>query len=323
MRQYLLLFVIAVTGARVAQGIEVISMADANGTQGIEVISMADANGTQGIEVASGTGFEVVSEVVNGIQPERGDKLPPYVQTFAGCNCAWNEYTWSCDGSIAHPPEYQGGSCCCCGLKCQKSNRCSNEACLEIGVDQKAEVDAEEKRLAELLKGADMLIGDDLPAFVVDLGPGTCTDSKILAKCKEKGLTPMCDHTSYANGGRCYTPGWRNSGPEAKFYNRHFSHYSSHRQYFGLANDEMFYGMCFMTYGNGDWALTPLSSGHIWTSATTHSLTPWGGGNKNAPRNINPMVKQVNQCLKKEQGGVGCWRTLCVKKAPNRNGSPR
>ena len=63
----------------------------------------------------------------------------------------------------------------------------------------------EEKRLAELLKGADMLIGDDLPAYVVDLGPGTCTDSKILAKCKEKGLTPMCDHTSYARGGRCYS----------------------------------------------------------------------------------------------------------------------
>lgn len=303
----------------------VIAMAGANVARGIEEVILADANVTEGIEVVSDSGFEVVSEEIADIRPEQGDKLPAYVQTFAGCNCLWDEYSWTCEGSIAHPPEYQGGSCCCCGLKCQRSNRCTNEACLAIGVDQKAEIEAEEKRLAELLKGADILIHDELPGFVVDLGKGTCTDSKILAKCKEKGLTPVCDHTSYANGGKCYTPGWKSTGPEKNFYNRHFSHWASHRQLMGLpaSDDPMFYGMCFMTHGNGDWALAPYSSSHAWTNSAGTRLTPWGGGNKKAPHNINPTFGQVNECLSKDKGGVGCWRTLCVKKDPNRNGSPR
>jgi hypothetical protein len=286
------------------------------------IFAAASAQLALGIEVASDTGFEVASETVSVIKPEAGDNVPPYVRTFPGCSCKWNEASWECEGTKAHPPEYQGQSCCCCGLKCEKSNRCSNEACLAINYDQKAEIEAEEKRIAELLKGADFLIGEDLPAFVVDLGQGSCTVSKIVQKCKEKGLTPVCDHTSYARENRCYTPGWRNTGWQKNFYNKHFSHWSSHRQYMKLPNDEQFYGMCF--YGiNGGWALSPYSSSHAWTNSGHVRLTPWNGGDKKAPHHINPTFAQVNTCLAKDKGGVGCWRTLCVKKEPNKLGDPR
>lgn len=245
------------------------------------------------------------------IAPEKGDALPVFPKSFPGCSCKWGEPGWSCTGHAVFPKQMQGNTCCCCSVQCAKAHRCSDEACLTIGVDQKKELAEEQKRIDELLKGADMLLGDSLPAFVVDLGPGTCTKTRIKQKCKEKGLTPLCDHTSYKNSKQCYSP------TDKKFQSRHFSHYNSHRALMGFPDDEIFYGMCFFANGNGDWALAPYSSSHFWTSGNNH-LTPWGGGNKNAPRNVNPNRVQMDSCLKKGSGGLGCWRTMCVKEAPNR-----
>lgn len=246
---------------------------------------------------------------VCAMAPEKGDKLPLYAKSFPGCSCKWGEPGWSCTGNAVFPKEVQGNNCCCCGVQCSKAHRCSNEACLTIGVDQKKELEEEQKRIDELLKGADLLLSDTLPGFIVDLGQGTCTSAKILQKCKEKGLTPVCDHTSYQNG-KCYSP------PGKKFQNKHFSHYgSTHRASMGFnpAEDHIFYGMCFFT--SSAYALAPSSSSHFWTNGNSH-LTPWGGGNKQAPRNVNPNAAQMNACRSKESGGLGCWRSICVKEAP-------
>jgi len=250
---------------------------------------------------------------VYGLAPEKGDALPAFPKSFPGCSCKWAS-SWTCEGNAVFPKAVQGDACCCCGVQCSKSNRCSNEACLSIGVDQKAELAAEQKRMDELLKGADMLIGDSLPAFAVDLGPGQCTKSKILQKCQEKGLTPLCDHTSYSNTNQCYTPGKTAN----KFFNRHFSHYSGHRALMGLdpSQDAMFYGMCFFAH-NGDWALAPSGASHAWTNGNS-ATNGWLGGDKNFPKNVKPTFNQMNQCLPKDQKGLGCWRTLCVKEQPNR-----
>jgi len=252
-------------------------------------------------------------QMVSGLAPDKGDKLPEFPKSFPGCSCKWGEPGWSCTGQIVFPKEVQGNNCCCCSLGCQKAHRCSDEACNTIGVDQKAELDAEKKRIEELLKGADMLISDEVPGFAVDLGQGPCTKSKIKAKCAAKGLTPLCDATSYASSKQCWTPGLK----AGKFKNRHFSVWNSHREHFKLGNDAMFYGMCFYASGNGDWALAPYSHSHFWTSGN-NALTPWGGGDKNAPRNVNPTASQMNQCKSKKDGGLGCWRTLCVSEKTNR-----
>jgi hypothetical protein len=186
---------------------------------------------------------------------------------------------------------------------------------MEIGVNQKRELEEERKRIEKLLKGADLLLGSDIPAVAVELGTGQCTKSKITAACNKKGLTPVCDHTTYARYGACWTPGKQNGSP---FFNRHFSHWASHRQHMGIANfdDAKFYGMCFWAHGNGDWALAPYRNSHFWTNGNNR-LEPWMGGSPSAPRNINPTAGEVNSCKKKEAGGVGCWRTLCVPNKPN------
>lgn len=245
------------------------------------------------------------------IAPDKGDALPVFPKSFPGCSCKWGEPGWTCTGHAVFPKQVQGNACCCCSVQCAKAHRCSDEACLTIGVDQKKELAEEQKRIDELLKGADMLISDDLPGFAVDLGPGQCTKAKILEKCAEKGLVPLCDHTSYATTKQCYSP------PGSKFKNRHFSHYTSHRKLMGLGDDSIFYGMCF--FANNQFALAPFSAKHFWTNANPNTkLTPWGGGNPQADRNINPTRSQMDQCLKKESRGLGCWRTMCVKEAANR-----
>eukprot|EP00746_Dinoflagellata_sp_MGD_P161791 gnl/MRDRNA2_/MRDRNA2_89068_c0_seq1.p1 gnl/MRDRNA2_/MRDRNA2_89068_c0~~gnl/MRDRNA2_/MRDRNA2_89068_c0_seq1.p1 ORF type:complete len:266 (+),score=30.10 gnl/MRDRNA2_/MRDRNA2_89068_c0_seq1:69-866(+) len=246
----------------------------------------------------------------SAIAPEKGDKLPSFPKSFPGCSCKWSEPGWTCTGNAVFPKEVKGNTCCCCGVQCSKAHRCGDDACFTIGVDQKQELAEEQKRIDELLKGADMLLGDTVPGFVVDLGQGMCTSAKIQQKCNEKGLTPICDHSSYANG-KCYSMG----NADKKFFSRHLSHWSSHRALMGFnpADDGIFYGMCF--YTSSTYALAPYSSSHFWTNGNVH-LTPWGGGNKNLPRNINPTARQMDACLKKESSGLGCWRTLCVKESP-------
>lgn len=240
-----------------------------------------------------------------GIRPEMGDKLPPFAKTMAGCSCKWNDPDWTCTGSIAYPRQLQGESCCCCSVGCKESNRCKDEACMAIGVNQKRELEEERKRIEELLKGADMLIGDDVPAFAVDLGQGRCDQNRIINGCRKKGLTPLCDHTSYARG-QCWSPG--RSG--TKFHNRHFSHWGSHRQYFGIKDDYKFYGMCF--FANNPNALAPCNGdSHCWTNGN-HRLSP--NSRVLASGKVpNIHFNEISSC----NGGLGCWRTLCVKNRPN------
>merc|ERR1719316_311648 len=111
---------------------------------------------------------------------------------------------------------------------------------------------------------------------------------------------------------RCYTPGLKGT----KFYNRHFSHWSSHRQYFGLPDEvnKRMPGTCFMA-NNGNWALAPQRNGHAWTNTghwySTH--VPYPATPNNLP------VNDIDQCKPRDKGGWGCWRTFCVPKDPNYN----
>lgn len=260
--------------------------------------------------------LELEFNTTESIDPHKGDKLPAYAKTFPGCGCTWNEQRgkWSCEGSIAFPEEVQGLKCGCCGLNCVKSNRKSDEECLIGGFDQAAEMEAERKRLSELLKGADLLLGDDLPGFIVTVpDKGRCTNNLLEKACKlgkgnDTDLTPICDHTSYVATNKCFTPGV-NSG--SKFWHKHFSHWTSHRAKMNLdIDDEIFYGMCFFTSSGGN-TLYPTNAGHAWSQGNA-PVTPRSGLFK--PSKPVPMA-QMNS----GDGELGSWRTICVKQAPNKN----
>jgi len=244
-------------------------------------------------------------------EPYNGDEIPKFAATFAGCRCIFNEVKrrWKCEGTIAFPAKVAGDECCCCTLKCMWRNRCTNEQCEAIGIDQAEEVAEEEKRMRELMKGADILIGEELPGFIVDLGQGRCDQNRIVNGCKAKGLTPLCDHNSYARG-HCYSPGF----PGTKFHNRHFSHWGSHRQYFGVdEEDYLFYGMCF--YANNPNALAPCNgNSHCWTNGN-HRLSPNSRVLATGPV-PNIHFNEITSC----NGGLGCWRTICVRNDPSPNG---
>merc|ERR1719316_1995362 len=242
------------------------------------------------------------------LRPEIGEKVPTFVDSFPGCQCSYEEGAgkWRCRGTIAYPPKVLGDKCCCCGIPCHPRNRCNNEQCLAIGIDQGPEIAEEQRKWEEMMKGADMLIGDDLPGFIVTLAKGRCTQNAIIQACQKKQLTPLCDHTSYSNGGGCYSPG----KPGTKFHNRHFSHWGSHRQYFGIEDDYLFYGMCF--YSNNPNCLAPCNGdSHCWTNGN-HYLRP--NSRVLATGKVpNIHFNEISSC----QGGLGCWRTLCVKNRPN------
>jgi len=266
------------------------------------LVILAAATLASGLELNLGTTVEIA--------PEKGDKIPPFAQTFPGCSCTWYEDrgNWACEGTVAFPEEVQGIQCGCCGLKCKTSNRLSDEECLVGGFDQKAELETERKRLEELLKGADFLLSDDLPGYIVTLAKGPCNTASLTEACKsgngkESDLTPICDHTSYASTKKCYGP----SGPA--FLNRHFSVYTSHRQLMKLdVDDEIFYGMCFATTNPAS-ALYPTSTSHAWV--TGGSVAPRAGLSK--PKKPVP-VAQMNDA----SGELGGWRTICVKNAPGK-----
>jgi len=238
-------------------------------------------------------------------EPYDGMEIPPPIETFPGCTCDFdeNKRRWKCGGTIAHPESVAGDPCCCCTLKCKWKNRCSNEQCEAIGVDQAEEVAAEEKRMAELLKGADFLLGEDLPGFEVKLiNNGQCKSSLILASCQQQGLTPLCDHPAYSSQHKCYTP-------PGIIANRHFSHWSGHRQVMKLdVDDDIFYGMCFYTT-NGDNALYATATSHAW--ATGGTVRPRPGLSKQF--SAIPIAK-----MNDGTGELGGWRTICVKEDPNK-----
>lgn len=266
-----------------------------------------------GLEVNSSLGAVDTIKLSTGkFEPYDGMEIPTFAATFPGCTCTYNEFRnrWKCAGTIAHPASVAGDECCCCTLKCQWRNRCTNEQCEAIGIDQAEEVAAEEKRMKELMKGADILIGDELPGFITDLGKGRCDQNRILQGCKARNMVPLCDHTSYARG-QCYSPGLSGT----KFHNRHFSHWNSHRQYFGIDDDDyLFYGMCF--FANNPNGLAPCNgNSHCWTNGN-HRLSPPARVTSVEPV-PNIHFNDLTNCRKREAGGLGCWRTICIKDSPN------
>jgi len=252
---------------------------------------------------------------LNVLQVNETLDFPAFVQSFVGCQCEQDEGSkpkWKCSGTIAYPPEVSGNECCCCGISCHPRNRCTNKQCLVIGVDQGPEVAAEQAAWDKLMQGADMLIGEDLPGFIVELeGTGQCTRTRIMEACKKKSLTPLCDHNSYSTTKECYTPA--KSGNV--FFNRHFSHWAGHRQYFGIEDDYLFYGMCFYAR-NGNWALAPCNGdSHCWTNGNSR-LSP--NARVLATGQVNNVYfNDMNNAKSKEDGGNGNWRTMCVKEQPN------
>jgi len=282
-----------------------ISLAHDESHNSLTEIARSALNKSFPVYFNNGSELSVLQEW-SGLKPEQGEKVPKFVKSFPGCQCSYEEGRgkWKCKGAIAWPPDVQGDKCCCCGLPCSPRNRCNNEQCMTIGVDQGPEIAAEQKRWEELMKGADILIGDETPGFIVDLGKGRCDQNRIIQGCQAKQLTPMCDHTSYARGG-CWSPG----KPGTRFHNRHWSHWGSHRQYFEMEDDYLFYGMCF--YSNNPNALAPCNGdSHCWTNGN-HRLSP--NSRVLATGDVpNIHFNQISDC----SGGLGCWRTICVKEHP-------
>lgn len=295
-----------------AEDLDAAGTLSSDSAEDVAAVDTLSVDSTEDLDAAD----TLSSDSAEEIKPETGDKIPPYAKSFAGCACDWLEPRgyWACEGKIAFPEEIQGRDCGCCGVKCLKSNRKSDEECLAGGYDQKAELEAERKRLEELLKGADLLIGTDLPGFIVTLpDKGQCTTTLIKKACtagngKAKDLTPLCDHTSYSSTNQCYTPGTYSG---SKYWHKHFSHWSSHRQLMNLdVDDEIFYGMCFFT-SNGVNTLTPSGNGHTWTNSAHSHISKRPGLHK--PKN-SVRISAMNDGT----GELGSWRTICVKQAPNK-----
>jgi len=255
---------------------------------------------SQGEEAASAAD----SDEISGLRPEAGDKIPKFAQTFPGCSCTFEESrnAWLCTGSIAMPKSVAGDPCCCCTLGCDKTTRCTNDQCLAIGIDQAAEIAAEEKRLADLLKGADILLGGAIPAYKVMLPQGQrCMRSKIVQACKDQSLTPLCDHSSYWNSGgrQCWYADVK-SAQGKSFLGHHFS-LPSHNRAMGLDPNDLA-GMCFYAV-HGDYALVNTGSTHTWSNA--------GAGTA-----VQRLGKRWTFSQMDSQANGHAWFTLCTKNPP-------
>lgn len=242
------------------------------------------------------------AEDVSGLQPQKGDKIPKFAQTFPGCYCVFEDVsqTWSCTGSIASPESVAGDSCCCCTLGCHKTNRCTNAQCLAVGIDQAAEIAAEEKRISDLLKGADLLLGGEIPAYKVMIPKGKrCMRSLIVKACQDQGLTPICDHSSYwhSGGRQC----WYADIGNGKYLGHHFS-LPSHNKAVGLDVGELA-GMCFYAV-HGDMALANTGTTHTWTNAAPSTAIKGSGG------------RHWTFGQQDAQSNGHAWFTLCAKNKP-------
>jgi len=240
---------------------------------------------------------------LGALKPETGDEMPSFPRSFPGCGCTYAEWskTWNCKGVIAHPESMQGTDCCCCTLACDRKNRCTDDQCMLIGIDQKAEVAAEEARLAALRKDADALLLD-LPVYKVSLGIGRPTGAKIEKACKDKKMVPLCDSYPYRNYG-CYHPGRGNGVKPWK--NMHFS-VATQMLTLGL-DPRQFYGLAFYQNRGGPYggALTLHTMSHQWVQLVS-TITIYDMGTKQAIQSI--PVSQVDQGK-----ALGGWHTYCVK----------
>lgn len=238
------------------------------------------------------------------IKPETGDAMPTPPKSFPGCGCDWDDHkTWSCKGTIALPPSQQGNECCCCTLSCNKNNRCNDEQCLAYGIDQRAEIAAEEARLKDLLKGADALLGE-LPMFKVSLGAGRASGLKIRDACKAKNMVPLCDHASYMGYG-CYHP-------KGKKYIGHFSFPQHHLSYNYGTDPTQMYGIAMYSNAAGahGGALTATGMSHAWV-ALSSSVQMSDMGTKKVVRTI--PTSQIDSGAQ-----LGGWSTYCVKQQAGR-----
>lgn len=270
-----------------------------------------------------------VSLLESQIRPEIGDKIPPFAKTFPGCGCTWQEPGWKCSGTIAYPQSLQGQQCCCCSNDCLKSNQCEDDACLEIGFDQGAEQAAERKRIADLLAGADFLFPGNLPVVIVDLGKGQCTSDKILEKCAEKKMVPVCENAVYANkagsGGKeinhkCWTA----------MNNDHWSHqqgrFNMRKKGFKLPYefDEQAMGLCFFILAGSTaqrFGLTSSSHTHVWTDKRTNVIktlteSDMSGSHFGYKGADNPKKSVTIGEMDDGTSELGTWRTMCVSKKP-------
>merc|ERR1719313_1331814 len=254
-------------------------------------------DGYQDLRNANGTVSGL--EVHHGIQPETGDKIPKFSNSFPGCGCDYQEWsgTWFCRGTIAAPKSVSGKECCCCTMNCDRRNRCDHETCDAIGIDQRAEVEAWERERKKKLGDADAIFCD-VKMYRVAVGPGRCSNSKNVAACKKIGKTPLCDHSSYAGRNKgCYFP--RGKKP---CEGRHFSHVGHLRaSHFNIMD---FFGMCFVA-NNGDHTLIPHAEGHTWNN---HN----GNYQMNDPGTPNRAVQQFHATQIDNQHALGGWHTYCV-----------
>jgi hypothetical protein len=266
---------------------------------------------------------DVVQDVVNDVTsvaflaPEKGDAVPAFPVTFPGCSCKWNEPGYSCESDILAPDSVAGQPCCCCGLKCLQDHRCSDGQCLLLGYDQQKEIEDEEKRLAAELNRTDVtILGEGITGYTVSLGKGQCTNKRILERCNELGLTPVCDHSSYAGNAKVC---WTNMQPH------HWSQLTGRnamkQKKFDIPEefDEKSMGMCFFANYPHPWALAPNSHTLVWTNTGTGLIQPLKKGSYGYKGPTTPSsavtINKMNDCSSE----LGCWRTLCVKKDPCSN----
>jgi len=253
---------------------------------------------------------------LGAIQPEKGDEMPGFPKSFPGCGCDWEGKAWTCKGTIAHPASLQGNECCCCTLKCSKDNRCTNEQCLAIGVDQGPEIAAEEARRKAILGDADAVIGD-LPAYKVSLGIGRPNGAKILAMCKAKNMVPLCDASGAHYCGRtpsCYHPACKDAtSPFAKTaFSAPVTMVTTDidpTQFYGLAMYASYYGGARANQPHGG-ALTAVSMSHSWIIHL--------GTIQMMNMQTRKPVKAIPVSQVDSGQALGGWHTYCVKEEANR-----
>jgi hypothetical protein len=250
------------------------------------------------------------------IKPETGDAMPTPPKSFPGCGCNWDDHkTWSCKGIIAHPVSLQGEECCCCTLSCAKDNRCTNEQCLAIGIDQGPEIAAEAARLKAILGDADTVL-EGIPAYKVSLGIGRPNGAKIVAVCKAKNMVPLCDSKNYCRSTAvCYHPVCNGNPTKSKLFQHHFSSPTTFAtnpiegidpsQFWGIA---MYMSSNNQPYGGAFFA---ASMGHSYI-AHASTVTTFNLQTKKAIQKFPATQIDQGQAL-------GGWHTMCVKKEATSN----
>ena len=162
-------------------------------------------------------------------------------------------------------------------------------------------------------------------AFYADLGPGTCTNDKIVAACAAEGRKPLCEGPKYhtSGGGQCLHPAqdtyrnaddpyWSSDGVPSKLFTLW-----GHRRDLGFPDgDDSFHGVCMYAKGHG--ARNPLKQHDCSHSfGNEHNdktfITYCQDTSRNENPNPNPTGNDMIACKPESEGGMGCWKTLCIE----------